>query len=188
MLNNPYAYESFLNNPSQSSLISPISYQSNPYFTKTLGLSQIQGFVPIKDFTDANNTKWQLVKSSDDSTVDVPDPKSLQITDYWNHEFPNIKSKIYVYVVEGIRQPKVETEQPTKVMFQWFSTLWVPTFTPQMITEKEWLKANVYAANYIDTRTSKLNAICKISMPTDSEDEDKLIKVDELNERNTERD
>ena len=153
----------------------------------SLELNQIQGFTPIKEFTDANNTKWHLVKASDDSTVDIPDPKSLQILDYWNHKFPNIQSNLYVYVVEGVRKPRVETEQPTKVLFQWFSTLWIPTFTPEMITNKEWLKANVYAASFIDTRLSKLNAICKVSNSKNTSiEEDKLIKVEELDGRLTE--
>lgn len=150
----------------------------------TLNLNQIEGFTPVDKFTDETNTEWSLVKSSSDSTVDIPSPKSMQIMDYWNHEFPNLKTKLYVYVVEGVRQPRVETEQPTKVLYQWFSTVFVPTFTPTMITEKEWLKANVYAAPVVNSRVSKLNAICHLDSntnePIQSKAEEKLIHVEEL--------
>lgn len=149
----------------------------------TLGLNQIENFAPVQKFSDETNTEWTLVKSSTDSTVDIPDPKSMQVIDYWNHEFPGLKTKLYVYVVEGVRQPRVETEQPTKILYQWFSTVFVPTFTPQMITDKEWLKANVYAAPVINSRVGKLKAICKLEdMPAADTKEEKLIKVEGLSD------
>ena len=173
------------NNFTQNNTLIP-SPLGVPQVRNMLGLNQIEGFKPVEKFTDDLNTHWTLVKSSADSTVDVPDPKSLQIIDYWNHEFPNLRSKLYVYVVEGIRQPRVETEQAARILYQWFSTVLVPTFSPQMITDREWLKANVYAAPLVNSRVSKLKAICKIDsdLPTSSTD-DKLIKVEELtNEHN----
>jgi len=154
-----------------------------PQARATLGLNQIENFDPVQEFVDESNTPWRLVKASSNSTVDVPDPKSLQVVDYWNHEFPGIKSKIYCYVVEAIRQPRVETEQATRVLYSWFSTVFVPNFTPAMITEAEWLKANVYAAPVVNARVSKLNALCKVSNGATSDaptKQDKLIHVEGL--------
>ena len=187
--NNPYLQYSPLN----QSLLPPITNFSDPVLTpkNTLCLNQIADFEPIKQFTDDSNTTWVLSKSSSDSTIDVPDPANMQVVDYWNHEFPGIKSRIYIYVVEGIRQPRVETEQPSRIMYQWFSTVFVPTFTPQMITQREWLRANVYAAPVTQTRMSKLKALCKVSNtspfvgpPT----KDELITVKELTGETDKRD
>jgi hypothetical protein len=55
-----------------------------------------------------------------------------------------------------------------------------------MISDKEWLKANVYAAPVVNARISKLNAICHIkgsdvSYGNVDVSNDKLLKVDELN-------
>ena len=69
-------------------------------------------------------------------------------------------------------------------MYQWFSQTFVPKFDPTMITEKEWLKANIYSAPIVDSRVSKLYAICHIAAPEPqasvSEDENGLLKVEEL--------
>jgi len=148
-----------------------------------LSLNQIENFEPVKSFTDDMNTQWQLVKSASDSTVDIPKPDTVQVIDYWCHEFPGIKQRLYVYVVEGVRQPRVETEKPTRFFYQWFSTIYAQNFTPQMITEREWLKANVYAAPMVDARTSKLNAICHIDnkpQEVSGDNEDALIQVEGL--------
>jgi len=163
-----------LNNPLGNNSMSP---------TNSLCLNQIQNFEPVKKFKDEMNTEWSLVKASSDSTVDVPSPKSMQVIDFWNHEFPNIKTKLYVYVVEGIRQPRIETEQPTRILYQWFSTVFVPTFTPQMISDREWLKANVYAAPIVNGRVSKLKALCHIADDANMPEthEDKLLNIEELN-------
>ena len=154
--------------------------------TRSLALNQIEGFEPVQEFKDDSNTPWRLVKAASNSTVDVPDPKSAQIVDFWNHDFPGLKTKLYVYVVEAIKQPRVETEQPTRLMYQWFSTEFVPSFTPAMISEKEWLKANVYAAPLTNSRVSKLNAICKIQgngAPANTQaDDNKLIHVEGLSD------
>lgn len=149
-----------------------------------LGLTQVEGYAPVQSFADSSGVNWVLSKASSDSTRDVPDPKAVQITDYWNHEFPNIKQKVYVYVVEGIRVPRVETEQPSRILYQWFSPVFIPKFDPTMITDREWLKANVYSASMGDTRLSKLNAICKVKSQTAVKDakpeEDVLLRVEEL--------
>ena len=160
--------------PYQKILNTPIS---------TLNLTQIQDFNPIKRFTDSANTEWSLVKASTDSTIDIPNPKDIQIVDYWNHEFPNLKNKIYIYVVEGIKQPRVEIEQPTKILYQWFSTVWVASFNPNMISPKEWLKANVYAAPITDTRVSKLKALCYVQSYEEHDNSNNLIQSDEVNGR-----
>ena len=130
----------------------------------SLGLTQIEGFEPVKGFIDDSNTEWTLLKSSSDPTISVPDFKNVQVTDFWNHEYsPNGKVKVYIYVVEGICQPRVETEQPVMVLFQWFSATGVMTFTPQMISANEWAKANVYRAKVKNQRMSKFMALCRIN-------------------------
>jgi len=69
------------------------------------------------------------------------------------------------------------------LLYQWFSTVQVD-FNPAMITDREWLKANVYAAPLQDTRMSKLLAICGMQAPAQAEaqqapvEEDVLIKVE----------
>ena len=170
MLNDPLIKNPMLNQP-----IPPI---------QTLMLNQMEGFEPVQEFTDSANVKWVLAKAASDSTRDVPDPKTVQITSCWNHEFPaKLSPKIYVYAVEAIRPPRVATEQPSMLLYQWFSTVQVD-FNPSMITEREWLKANVYAAPLQDTRMSKLLAICKMQCqpakdaPQAPAEEDKLIKVE----------
>ena len=161
-----------------------------------LNLTQIENFQPVQKFTDETNTVWTLVKAFSDSTVDVPDPKSMQIVDYWDHKFVGLKNDVplYVYVVEGVRQPRVETEQPSRIMFQWFSKIYVKDFNPQMISEREWYKANVYAAPVLNARVSKLNAICHVKnggaqTVNEPQEEEKLIRMDELTDgRNSGRD
>ena len=151
----------------------------------TLGLTQIENFQPVQSFVDDTNTKWTLVKAYADSTVDVPDPKTLQIVDCWNHKFVGLKEdkQLYVYVVEGIRLPRVETEQPSRVLFQWFSQVCIKDFAPQMITEREWMKANVYAAPVVNGRVSKLCAICRVQAPQTAQpvaDDTALIRAEGL--------
>ena len=153
---------------------------------QSLGLNQVEGFAPVESFTDESNCKWTLAKAASNSTVGIPDPKSLQIVDFWNHAFPrkDLSSKLYVYVVEGIKQPQVATEQPMKVLYQWFSPVFVPQFTPQMISDQEWKKANVYAAPVVDARISKLNALCKVqgAPAADTEPAGKLLQVEGLSD------
>ena len=154
-----------------------------PLQMQTLSLNQVEGFEPVRSFRDQSNTEWTLVKAASNSTVGIPDPKTLQITDFWNHSFPrkDLASKLYVYVVEGIKQPQVETERPTKVLYQWFSPIFIPNFTPQMISQREWLKANVYSAEVVDARVSKLNALCKVSAEQQAPAEsDSLLQVEGL--------
>lgn len=154
---------------------------------QTLNLTQIDKFEMVKSFRDDTNVEWTLVKQSSDSTVDIPDPKTIQVLGYWNHAFPGIKDKIYIYVVEGIRRPRVDTEKPTLVLYQWFSSVFVPNFTPDMITQREWLKANVYAAPILDARVSKLHALCKIprEQAVREEPADQLLHVEGLTDEST---
>ena len=151
---------------------------------QTLMLNQLEGFEPVREFTDAANVKWSLAKAASDSTRDIPDPKTVQVTNCWNHEFPaKLSPKIYVYAVEAVRLPRVSTEQPSMLLYQWFSTVQID-FNPSMITDREWMKANVYAAPIQDTRMSKLLAICKMQAPAQGEapqapvEDDKLIQVE----------
>ena len=162
---------------------SPLLNQPIPPI-QTLMLNQIEGYDPVKEFTDSANVKWSLAKAASDSTRDVPDPKSVQITSCWCHEFPKkLSPKIYVYAVEAIRPPRVATEQPSMLLYTWFSTVQID-FNPSMITDREWLKANVYAAPLQDTRMSKLLAICGMQAPAQAEaqqipvEEDKLLQVE----------
>lgn len=183
MLNNPYMQYQPNYMQSNAGLISAPTLAQN-MVKPTLGLTQIENFKPVEKFIDSTGTTWQLSKSSFDSTKDVPDPKGMQILDYWNHEFVNVKQKLYVYVVEGTRMPRVETEQPSRIMYQWFSQVFIPKFDPTMITDKEWMKANVYSAPIVDSRISKLYAICHVVpqevQNTVSEDENGFLKVEEL--------
>ena len=161
-------------------------FQPNNLLTGTLCLSQIEGFEPVSEFTDSAQTKWHLVKSAFNSCIEIPNPKNVQIVNYWNHAFPNLKENVYIYVVEGIKQPTVETERPSRIMYQWFSIKNIPSFMPSMITDLEWKKANVYGAEIADTRVSQLYALCKISNNTPIEETNTdLIKVTGINESNT---
>lgn len=145
--------------------------QGNIPFNKnevqSLGLRQLMNFNVIPSFTDSDGKTWRLVKSANDSSVEIPDPRFVQVSDYWVHEFPNTSGKVFLYVVEGIKQPRNTGERPVRVLYQWFSTKCVMTFNPQLITQNEWLRANVYTAPITDSRLSKLSALCGIEMPTD---------------------
>lgn len=167
---NPY---SLFNNSTQQ-IAQPV--QSDIQLPKTqvaqsLGLRQIKDFDVVDSFHDANGKLWKLVKRSTDSSIEIPDPKYVQPTDWWNHEFPGSNPKTYVYVVEGIKYPREgdENSQKTCVMYQWFSTSNVPGFTPQMISQSEWHRANVFSSELIDSRISKLVAICKLQTNTNNE-------------------
>lgn len=127
-----------------------------------LGLRQLSKFNITTSFKDSDGKTWKLVKSANDSSVEIPDPSYVQVTDYWNHEFPNSNGKVFVYVVEGIKKPRIETEYPVRVLYQWFSTKNNPQFTPQIISANEWHRANVYTAPISDSRVSKLSALCGI--------------------------
>lgn len=151
----------------------------------TLNLTQIENFKPIEQFTDSQGSQWQLVKSSANSCIEIPDPKSVQVVNYWNHIYPNLNNpKVYLYVVEGIKQPRVETERPTRILYQWFSLVGIQQFTPQMISDNEWLKANVYASEIVDNRVSILNALCRTQVQEQAPIKNELIKINE-SERNT---
>ena len=64
--------------------------------------------------------------------------------------------------MEGIKKPRIETEAPVRVLYQWFSTKNNPQFTPQIISGNEWHRANVYTAPISDSRVSKLSALCGV--------------------------
>lgn len=127
-----------------------------------LQLTQIDGFDTPHEFRDSNGTVWTLVKAANSGMSEIPDPQSVSITDYWNHEFPGSQNKIFIYVVEGIRAPKTARESACRILYSWFSTTNNRAFTPQMIRPAEWLIANVYAAGLVDARVSKLNALCRV--------------------------
>ena len=131
----------------------------------SLNLTQIDGFRPVPDFTDSNGIAWHLVKEAQSGMSEVPDPQSVSVTDYWNHEIPGSSGQVYIYVVEGIRAPKTNRETPCRIIYTWFSTTNNPGFSPQMIRPQEWLVANVYAAGLADSRVSKLRALCKVPEP-----------------------
>ena len=182
-------------NPSNNPYLNSPAFIQNPFGNvgivskPTLQLKQIDNFNPVKEFIDNTNTKWVLIKSSTDSTIDIPNPKNIQIACYWCSEYPDdLNPKIYLYIVEGVKLPRVETETISRIMYQWFSIVPMFNFTPQMITDSEWLKANVYSAPVLDNKQSVINSICYIrknstqNIPTDNS----LIKVDMLDGRTTE--
>ena len=125
-----------------------------------LGLCQVNGFHMVQQFRDAAGTEWVLRKAAEDSSVDIPDPAYVQVTDFWNHVVPGTGDKVFIYVVEGIKRPRTTNEHPVKILYQWFSEYNNPTFTPQMITPAEWSAANVFTSAIGDARVSKLKALC----------------------------
>ena len=125
----------------------------------SLNLTQIDGFQPAQEFTDGNGITWRLVKDARSGMSEIPNPQGVNVTDYWNHEIPGSKGKVYLYVVEGIRAPKTNREAPCRILYAWFSTVNQPAFAPGMIRPQEWLVANVYAAAVGDARLSKLQAL-----------------------------
>lgn len=147
------------NQPINPTLLNNL-YQSQTI--PSLQLTQIDGFDPVPEFTDSNGTRWQLVKSANSGMSEIPDPQSVNITDYWNHEYPGSGGKVFIYVVEGVRVPKTNRETACNVLYSWFSTMDNKKFTPQMIKQSEWLMANVYASAITDSRVSKLKALCRV--------------------------
>lgn len=128
-----------------------------------IGLTQFKDLNMPQSFTDDNGTKWKLAKSSKDSSVEIPDPAMVTLTRWWNHVHPMSNGKVFIYVVEGIKRPRIESENSVMVLYQWFSTANRSNFTPNDITAAEWYNANVYTANIIDSRISQLRALCGIS-------------------------
>ena len=139
-----------------------------------IGLTQFKDLNMPQSFTDDNGTKWKLAKSSKDSSVEIPDPAMVTLTRWWNHAHPLSNGKVYIYVVEGIKRPRIESENSVMVLYQWFSTVNRSNFTPNDITAAEWYNANVYTANIIDSRISQLRALCglnqeqKINVPNNN--------------------
>ena len=144
-------YNSIVNNLSGALSGNNADIQMNMQNVGVLGLRQMMNFNITHDFKDSDGKQWKLVKSANDASVEVPDPAFVQITDYWNHDFPNSNGKVFIYVVEGIKRPRVDTERPVRVLYQWFST-------------NEWRRANVYTAQIQDSRVSKLSALCGVEM------------------------
>ena len=141
-----------------TNLINSITEQKQP-----IGLTQFKDLNMPLSFTDDNGTKWKLAKSSKDSSVEIPDPAMVTLTRWWNHAHPLSNGKVYIYVVEGIKRPRIESENSVMVLYQWFSTANRSNFTPNDITAAEWYNANVYTANIIDSRISQLRALCGIT-------------------------
>lgn len=139
-----------------------------------IGLTQFKDLNMPQAFTDDNGTKWKLAKSSKDSSVEIPDPAMVTLTRWWNHVHPMSNGKVFIYVVEGIKRPRIESENSVMVLYQWFSTVNRSNFTPNDITPAEWYNANVYTANIIDSRISQLRALCgmnqeqKINVPNNN--------------------
>ena len=48
-----------------------------------LGLRQLSKFNITTSFKDSDGKTWKLVKSANDSSVEIPDRSYVQITDYW---------------------------------------------------------------------------------------------------------
>lgn len=125
-----------------------------------IGLTQFRDLDMPQNFVDNSGISWKLAKSAKDSSVEIPDPSMVALTRWWNHVHPASNGRVYLYVVEGIKKPRIETEAPVMVLYQWFSMCNRPNFTPQDITSSEWYNANVYTANIVDSRISILNSLC----------------------------
>lgn len=166
-----YSYQNLYNVPQMSQLPQTDIQLPKQTLQQSLGLRQIKDFDVVENFQDANGKLWRLVKRSTDSSIEIPDPQYLQVTDYWCHEFPNSSPKTYIYVVEGVKHPREtdENSQKTCILYQWFSTNEVKNFTPQMISQSEWHRANVYSSELVDSRLSKLVALCKIQLNKNNE-------------------
>ena len=166
-----------------TNLINSITAQKQP-----IGLTQFKDLNMPQAFTDDNGTKWKLAKSSKDSSVEIPDPAMVTLTRWWNHVHPMSNGKVYIYVVEGIKRPRIESENSVMVLYQWFSTVNRSNFTPNDITAAEWYNANVYTANIIDSRISQLRALCgmnqeqKINAPNSNTIEELDINLIRNNE------
>lgn len=144
-----------------------------------IGLTQIKDLVMPAEFSDSAGNKWRMAKSSKDSSVEIPDPAMVSVTRWWNHVHPASDGKVYIYVVEGIKRPRTETESAVMVLYQWFSTTNRPNFVPAEITAVEWYSANVYTADIIDSRTSILNSLCGyVSSPKTDEKSQKIEELD----------
>lgn len=152
-----------------ANLINSITAQKQP-----IGLTQFKDLNMPLTFTDDNGTKWKLAKSSKDSSVEIPDPAMVTLTRWWNHVHPMSNGKVFIYVVEGIKRPRIESENSVMVLYQWFSTVNRSNFTPNDITPAEWYNANVYTASIVDSRISQLRALCgmnqeqKINVPNNN--------------------
>ena len=142
-----------------------------------MGLRQLKDFQMMDAFQDSDGKVWKLVKSANDSSVEIPDPQYVQITDYWSHEFPNSNGKIYIYVIEGIKRPRVDNEKSVNVLYQWFSTANNPNWNPNMISQSEWHRANVYTSAMTSSRVSKLKALCRFNEIETKKDDDIDLKV-----------
>ena len=166
-----------------TNLINSITAQKQP-----IGLTQFKDLDMPQAFTDDNGTKWKLAKSSKDSSVEIPDPAMVTLTRWWNHVHPMSNGKVFIYVVEGIKRPRIESENSVMVLYQWFSTVNRSNFTPNDITAAEWYNANVYTANIIDSRVSQLRALCgmnqeqKINAPNNNTIEELDINLIRNNE------
>ena len=130
----------------------------------TLGLTQIDSYTVPEKFKDSDGITWVLEKSYTDPLRNLPDPNRIQITNIWNHKFlGDIKTPVYVYVVEGTILPRTPSEKPVRVLLQWFSQTNIKDWSLASISQPEWLMANMYVANVSDSRMSKLKALCNYS-------------------------
>lgn len=154
---------------------------SSAAIPQNLNLRQIQGYKAPSQFTDSDGHVWKLAKSSNDSGIEIPDPEYMQVLDYWSHAIPGADNQVFIYAVEGIKQPKIATETPVLIMYTWFSTVNNPSFTPQMIMRNEWLIANVYTSPITNTRLSKFKALCSM-FAEEKQEPSKPIENINLNE------
>lgn len=154
-----------------------------------IGLTQFHDLDMPQNFIDNSGISWKLAKSAKDSSVEIPDPSMVALTRWWNHVHPASNGRVYLYVVEGIKKPRIETEAPVMVLYQWFSMCNRPNFTPQDITSAEWYNANVYTASIVDSRTSILNSLCGSDSKQDKPQQETIQELDVglLNEPAAER-
>ena len=171
-------------NTSTPLIPNPVQNLNAPAYS--IGLTQMEGFSPIKQFRDSTNTDWVLKKASDDPTMGVPDTRNIQWVDAWCAQHPDKRfSKVMVYIAEGVCMPRIETEKPMRIMFQWCSLTKVQGFNPSMVQDKDWLRANIYTAALPDARASQLYALCQCGGQAQApqqvqQQEEPLIKMSDL--------
>lgn len=144
--------------------VTPLNSNLIGNISKTpIGLTQFKDVNMPIEFTDNTGVKWRLAKSAKDASVEIPDPSMVALTRWWNHVHPSSNGKVFLYVVEGIKRPRIDSENAVMVLYQWYSTNNRPNFTPNDITAPEWYNANVYTANIVDSRISLLQALCGVN-------------------------
>lgn len=142
-------------------------HKQSPYSTPctTLYLRQIKGFEPPKQMR-INESVWTLRKDARDSSVDIPNPQQIQWIGGDIVQCHNASSETYIYYAYGIKQPRANTyEKPVNVLFVWFNDKQVAQFNPSIISDSDWMRANVYTSPCVYFGEMLRNAYLGIEKP-----------------------